>query len=208
MSGEATGEPVDDPAAGVSRGRRVTWGGLAWLSVLAAIGAVQVVRGQWIDAAIFGGAALVLTADAVGLLPAGKPRRRPGVRVLVVGGAFIAVVLSFAPRHGLLAAVTLLAVGVAAVVIAWPPAEAPAPAGAWPKALRTLAIWWSAIWIAGCVWELVQFILGGISPGGRVRYPALSDLLDPVVALGIGQAVFAVVWIAAGVFLVARGGRR
>jgi hypothetical protein len=39
-------------------------------------------------------------------------------------------------------------------------------------------------------------------------FPALSDLIDPIVTPGLGQAVFAAVWLAIGIFLVVRGGRR
>lgn len=196
-----------DEAATSQGARRLTWGGVAWLLVLTAIGAVQVVRGQWVDAAIFGAAAAVLAADAVGLLPAGTPRRRPRTRVLVWAGAIVAVVLGFAPRHGLIAGATLIVVGIAAVVIAWPPAEGRLPGERWPKALRSLAASWAVIWVIGCLWELAQFILGGVALGGRSAHPALSDLLDPLGTPGIGQLAFALVWVAGGVFLVARGGR-
>ncbi len=208
MSGAHASEPVEEPdAAAPRRAGRLTWGGAAWLFVLAAIGIVQVVRGQWIDAVIFGGAATALAADAAGLIPAGAPRSRPRSASLLAAGAAFAGVLSLAPRHGVVAAIAVLAVGIAALLIAWPPAP-PRGVSPWPRALRELAIWWAAIWIVGCLWELAQFILGGLAPGGRGAHPALSDLLDPVVAPGIGQVVFAVAWVAAGVFLVVRGGAR
>jgi hypothetical protein len=208
VSGDATGEPVDDPDAALRADRRrLTWGGAAWLFVLAAIGVVQIVRGQWIDAAIFGVTTLLLVA-AVLLVPVGTPTRRPGIRRIIAGGAVVAAILGLSTRHGAVAAITMIVAGVAAVLIVWPPVDRPAPEAPWPKALRRLAFAWTVIWIVGCLWELLEFVLGGLIPNGRITHPALSDLLDPIVTPGIGQLAFAMIWVAAGIFLVRRGGRR
>ena len=209
MSGETVGDPKDDPhVAPAQVRRRLTWGGAAWLFVLVATGIVQIVRRQWIDAAIFGAAALLLTADAAGLFPVGRPRTLPRMRVLLGAAAACLIVLSLAPRHGVLAAVTMLAIGVGAVIVAWPPISDPRPPSPWPRALRRLGIAWAVIWIVGCIWELIEFILGGLSPQARVMFPALSDMLDPIVTPGLGQAVFAAAWLAIGIFLVMRRRRR
>jgi hypothetical protein len=212
VSGETVGDPKDESEVAPARvRRRLTWGGAAWLFVLVATGIVQIIRRQWIDAAFFGAAALLLAADAAGLFPVGRPRPRPRMRVLLGAAAGCLVVLSLAPRHGVLATVTMLAIGVGAVVIAWPPMSEPRPPSPWPRALRRLGIAWAVIWIIGCIWELIEFILGGLGvfgPQERVMFPALSDLIDPIVTPGLGQAVFAAVWLAIGIFLVVRGGRR
>jgi hypothetical protein len=71
-----------------------------------------------------------------------------------------------------------------------------------------LAWSWAAIWVAACVWEVVQTVLGGSLQGGREAHPSLSDLLDPFVATMIGQPVFVLCWIIGGVYLVRRGLRR
>jgi hypothetical protein len=208
VSGETAGEPVEQPDAAVRADhRRLTWGGAAWLFVLAAIGVVQIVRHQWIDAAIFGVTTLLLVV-AVVLVPVGRATSRPGIRPLVAGGAVIAAVLGLSTRHGAIAAITMIVAGIAAVGIAWPPVDRAAPAGPWPKALRRLAVAWTLIWIIACLWELLEFVLGGLVPTGRITHPALSDLLDPIVTPGIGQLLFALLWVAAGIFLVRRGGRR
>lgn len=213
MSGETVGDPKDKPevapeVAPAGGRRRLTWGGAAWLFVLVATGIVQIIRRQWIDTAIFGAAALLLAADAAGLFPGGRPRARPRLRVLLGAAAVCLVVLSLAPRHGVLATVTMLAIGVGAVVVAWPPLSEPRPPSRWPRPLRRLGIAWAVIWIIACIWELIEFILGGLGPQERVMFPALSDLLDPIVTPGLGQAVFAAGWLAIGIFLVVRGGRR
>jgi hypothetical protein len=208
VSGETAGEPVEQPDAAVRADhRRLTWGGAAWLFVLAAIGVVQIVRHQWIDAAIFGVTTLLLVV-AVVLVPVGRATSRPGIRPLVAGGAVIAAVLGLSTRHGAIAAITMIVAGIAAVAIAWPPVDRAARPGPWPKALRRLAVAWTLIWIIACLWELLEFVLGGLVPTGRITHPALSDLLDPIVTPGIGQLVFALLWVAAGIFLVRRGGRR
>jgi hypothetical protein len=64
---------------------------------------------------------------------------------------------------------------------------------------------WSVILVAGCLWELAQFIVGRIAPTQPSF--ALSDLVDPLLDVPLGKAVFAMAWLACGAFLVLRGRR-
>ena len=77
-----------------------------------------------------------------------------------------------------------------------------------PFLLGHLSRPWTAAWVAGCLWELAMFLLGGRETDGRDLYPAASDLLDPALDNPLAKALFVVVWLAAGVGLLARTDRR
>jgi hypothetical protein len=53
-----------------------------------------------------------------------------------------------------------------------------------------------------------MYILGTVSPGGRAAYPALSDLLNPLLDVPAARVVFVTVWLLGGVFLVRRATTR
>ena len=203
--------PADDASRSSRRfaldSRHPTPGALAWLVIVVLVGVVQIVRRQWGDVALFGGVAVLIGVVATGGFDG--LRRLPVIRtVIVIAVAVVpAVALVFLPRHLGPTAAVVAAMGVCAVFAALV-GRVDAAARPWPRDLAVLAWSWALIWVAGCLWELLQFVLGGILPGGRSAYPAASDLLDPVVATGIGQAVFVTAWVAAGVFLVQRGRQR
>lgn len=181
------------------RMRRIGWGALAWIGILFAIGIVQIVRAQWFDAAVILGASLLLALEAATRAP-GRGTGR-SLKLVAVPLIALATVAAVAPRQSLLVQLAVCLAGVVAVVYAWPQRE-PSRAG-WSSGQRRLALVWAAIAVLGCLWELGQFIAGRMHPD-RPAY-ALSDLIDPLLAGAVGQAVFAAVWIALGIFLVSRG---
>lgn len=183
---------------------RPTWGAVCWLGILTAIGIVQIVRAQWFDAAVFFGTAVLLVADAYGWLPPAPRRRRRTARTLLIGAAVAAVVLSALPRHQPAMMIAAGAVGVGAVVLAWP--QRAIVRTPWPRAVRRLAWMWAVILVAGCLWELAEFILGRVDP--QLVSFALSDLLNPLVDTMPGHILFVCAWAAMGFFLVRRGGGR
>lgn len=197
--------PVGDAEAW-HRARTLGWDAWGWLFVMTAIGVVQLVRQQWGDALIFGVTAATLAADASGLLRLEGTARRPSPRTLLVIGGVLAVPLLVLPRHSVAMAVVVLGIGIASVTAAWP-GRATA-VGPWSRALRGLAISWAVIWIAAGLWELSQVLLGTYLEGGRTAFPALSDLVDPLLDDLPGRIVFVAGWLAAGVFLLRRGERR
>ncbi len=203
MSTDGTGA-----AAGRTRGRP-SRAALAWLAVIGLIGIVQLARGQWGDAALFGAAGVVVAVSALSTRRAGRHAGRPAAPVIASGAVLLIVALSVVPRHSVWALIAVVITGAAAAVTTWrQPAADDSRAQAWTPALRTLAWSWAAIVIVASLWELLQVTLGRILPGGRAAYPALSDLLDPLVTPPIGQTLFAMCWVALGVFLATRGGRR
>lgn len=176
----------------------------AWVLVLCLIGGVQFFRGAWIDGAIFSVVAAAIVVDATGLLPhAIRERRRPRVAVLLPLAGLCTVVLVLAPRHGLVAGLLVVAIGIAAVITAWPNRPA-SDRDQWTPATRRAGVAWSVVALAACVWELTMYLLGTFTSGGRAAFPALSDLIDPLADLPLGKVAVAAAWVAAGVFFMRR----
>ncbi|HKT56843.1 MAG TPA: hypothetical protein VJR25_08725 [Microbacterium sp.] len=181
-----------------------TRGQLCWITILVLIGIVQIVRAQLFDAVFFGAAAIVTVLDATGLLPVAPARRRVAGRLLVGAGAVAAVAVGLLPRHLPAMIMVMLVLGAAVLVLVWPGSGERAP---WGRGMRRLAWCWTLIVVVGCLWELFAFIAGLVDPSAPI-VPALSDLLDPLLADRVGQAVFAVIWAVLGVWLVRRAVRR
>jgi hypothetical protein len=191
-----------------SEGRRIlrtrpTLGQVGWIMVLALTGLVQVIRAQPFDALFFAAVVAVTTLDATGILTASTPSRRFSTRLLVVVGAAAAIAIGLLPRHGLAMVILMLLLGAAVFVVGWPGSRERI---GWAPGIRTLARCWGIILVIGCLWELFAFILSLVAP--RAPAPALSDLLDPMLADRLGQAVFAALWVALGIWLMRRVGRQ
>lgn len=179
-----------------------------WVFILAATGAVQIVRAQWFDAAVFLVAAAAVALGAAGMLPRTHVVDRMGLAPLAAATAIIGATLCFLPRHSVLMKVVVIAAGLAAVALAWPGAAVAhpdAPTG-FTAGVRSLTLAWAIILILGCLWELAQFILGLVQPSAA--WFSLSDLLNPAIAAVPGRIAFIAVWLAGGVWLVRRGGAR
>jgi len=187
---------------------RVGWPVWCWLFVLVAIGVVQIVRLQWFDAAVFFVAAF--GAGVIGRRPAAAsaPARTVSLLVLSTMSAVLGAVLCFLPRHSAAMQAIVIAAGAVAVWLAvFNRAVAhPDRSTGFGPGIRRLALAWAVIVIIGCVWELVQFILGLLHPDAA--WFALSDLLNPLAATVPGKIVLVVAWLAGGVWLLRRGGRR
>jgi hypothetical protein len=200
-----TSQEHPEPAAGARRRgrRRPTWGAVLWIAILCAIGIVQVLRLQWFDALVLLAMTGALAADAWGLLPNPSSGPRIGRGALLSVAAPLAVGLCLLPRHGVAMVVLVGAVGAASLALSWP--QRGAAREAWPRGLRRLAIAWAVILVVGCVWELVEFILGRVAPD--LVSVAFSNIVDPVVSTLPGRIGFVVLWAVGGVFLLRRGRR-
>jgi len=187
---------------------RVGWPVWCWLFVLVAIGVVQIVRLQWFDAAVFFvttfGAGVIARRQAA----AGAPAHTVSLLLLSTVSAVLAAVLCLLPRHSAAMQAIVIATGAVAVWLAVPNravAHPDRPTGFGPG-IRRLTLAWAVIVIIGCVWELVQFVLGLLHPDAA--WFALSDLLNPLAATVPGKIVIVVAWLASGMWLLRRGGRR
>jgi hypothetical protein len=176
-----------------------------WIAIVAIISLVQVLRVEYFDAIVFGATAVVLAVDAV----AGPRIRapRPPLWAVIAAAAAIGVVLALAPRRGIVMAVAVIVVGVAAIAIAWPdPVRDDPPADV--RRTTRAAIAWAIVAVATCLLELGSFLVGRETAETKYLHPALSDLIDPALNLPGGTAVFGALWLALGVLLVTRGRRR
>jgi hypothetical protein len=178
---------------------------LPWIAILLIIGAVQWIRDAPVDAVLFAVVALLVTLDAAGVLPElpALPLRFAGLAAVAALGV---LTLLLAPRHGLLAGIVVVAIGLAAVIAAWPGPGQPSRG----RARRVLrgAVLWASVTVALCLWELSSFLLGRFDAKSKLAHPAISDLLDPLIDTWPGRAAFVVGWIAAGAGLVWVGRRR
>lgn len=194
-------------SGGPERFRRVLWGAFAWVAILVAIGVVQLVREQWFDASVFLVVAGVLSFDA--------GRRRPPVEratsslrtrhlasLGLVGLLVAGAIALFLPRHGIAMQALVCAIGLTVLWASW---RRGVEAGGWSPSAKRLARAWALIVVAGCLWELGEFLVGLAHPDQPAF--ALSDLLDPLLSTPLGQGLFVVAWIAGGCFLVSRSRR-
>ena len=188
-----------------------------WIAIVALTAAVQFVRAAPVDGLVFGVVALALLADALGIVPRVAPIARPGIVPVLVGGAAAALLLALTPRHGVVDGIVLVGVGLAALVAGWagfrPNARPGAGKTRGPRpgdaaALRRTAILWAAVGVATCAWELTSFVFGRVLPEQKAQHPAISDLIDPALDQFWFRALFVVGWIALGIALLRRGGRR
>ena len=136
------------------------------------------------------GALVVLLADLTGRLPHGTFAIAHTGPVVIGAAVLAGLVLFLAPRHGTVAGFAVVGAGVGALVYAWPERADDDPAlgtrQVWDRPTSRTAAAWTAAWVAGCLWELTMFLLGGTEHDGRELYPAASDLLDPLLDHPLG----------------------
>jgi hypothetical protein len=176
----------------------------AWIAILVLTGSFQLYRQAIADAVVFLGLGVALVIGETGIFArldgkAIRPRR-------VVVGAILAadaLVLIFTPRHGIADGVALAVSGVFVFLVAWPN-EAASERASWTPRLTRSAIAWAILGIAFCIWELTMYFLG-YGEDGRTAFPALSDILDPLLNNPIGRVVGVAAWLAGGVALTRRG---
>ena len=166
----------------------------------------QLWRGAWVDGTLFALLVTVLVADRV---TKGRIRvfRNPPImhRRWVSSFAVLAgLILVLAPRHSDLDLVVVSAVGFGVLVLAWAPA--PSTPDHPPRAYTRSSVWWSLLAVAFCMWEALAYILS--TNVSEFDFPTVSVLLDPFLEWGIGRAIFTVLWLAGGLWLLRIWGRR
>lgn len=177
-----------------------------WICVLTIMASFQTWRGAYIDGVLFYAIVAMLVIDR---LTGGRIRllKQPVIvpKVVTVGiTGTLALVLIVAPRHGWIDLVTMVAIGVTVLILAWEPApnrrELP------EKALKRSALLWSMLAVGLCVWEALAFILSVTMPIGT-DFPTVSVLLDPALENLWGRIFFVVLWLAGGLGLLRFWGR-
>ncbi len=187
----------------------------AWVGMLLVTAAFHVLRGAPVDAWIYGVAAALLVLDRLGWLRIPlrlRADRQTASRAVLVGVLICTASLTVAvtPLYGPADTAIVYGLGVLLLPVVW----ADRPAGGRPlgdegrRAVRRAAILWSSVIAAGCLWEVVAFFLGRGLPGHEQDFPALSDLVDPVLAWQPARGVLVALWLLGGYALVRRGWRR
>ncbi|MEY9953711.1 hypothetical protein [Leifsonia sp. EB34] len=182
---------------------------VGWIGVLVITAAFHTVRGAPVDAAIYLAGAVVLTLDALGWLrvPLRMPADRDTASRRVVAGTLIAVAavsLGFTPLYGPADAAIVVGLGVLLLPVAWAE-RSRSDAGPPGSAVRRAAILWSVVLVAGCVWEIGVYFLGRDLSGSENAFPALSDLIDPLLAWPPARVVLVACWLLGGYALLRRG---
>ncbi|NEM92398.1 hypothetical protein [Galbitalea soli] len=188
--------------------RAARWSAVAdgtWVFVVAFTAAFHFYRGAPIDGVLFGGVALLLALDALGAFRRARfGTWHPPIRAITLVAAGAAAVLALTPRHGVADAVALGAAGILVGAAAWPDNPAKPMGRPWGRRLVATATAWSAVFLAIAIWELAMYFLGSFASGGRERFPALSDLLDPLLETTVGRILFVAAWLLGGVALIGR----
>ena len=178
----------------------------AWIAILVLTGAFQLYRQAFADSAVFIALAAALVVGETGILSRLDGRAiRPRRIAITVAGAIDAIVLVFTPRHGYADGIVLAISGVLVFIVAWPNESTTDKAKQlWSLRLTRTALAWTILGIAFCIWELAMYFLG-YGAEGRTDFPALSDILDPVLDNPIGRVIGVAAWLAGGVALTRRG---
>ena len=213
MSDERSENTRITPEPGASTLGRSALRSAPWIAIVALTAAVQFVRAAPVDGVVFGLVAVALLADALGILPRIGPIARPGVLPVLSAALAAALLLALTPRHGVVDGIVLVGVGIAALIAAWTGVRPGREKTRGPRrgeaaAIRRTAILWAAVGVATCAWELTSFVFGRIVPEQKAQHPAISDLIDPALDQFWFRALFVVGWIALGIALLGRGGRR
>jgi hypothetical protein len=178
----------------------------AWIAILVLTGAFQLYRQAFADAAVFIVLAAALVIGETGILGRLDGRAvRPRRIVVAIAVAIDAIVLVLTPRHGYADGIVLAVSGVLVFIVAWPNDGASTrTAQPWSLRLTRAALAWTILGIAFCIWELAMYFLG-YGAEGRTDFPALSDILDPILNNPVGRVVGVAAWLAGGVALTRRG---
>lgn len=185
--------------------RRLKWstGAVLWMFCLSCMALFQAWRGAYLDAVVFGTIVLVLTVDRT----LGERLPRLGLRWRNAAGvtnAFLllaGIVLLLVPRHGTVALLVMVSLGVGMFFAAWPSRSA--HHRDLSAIVRRTAWVWGALAAVFVLWEGLTFVLSVTTPGGSEAHPTISVLLDPWLGSLLGKAVFLVAWIACGLGLLA-----
>ncbi|MEN2741834.1 hypothetical protein ABCS02_28950 [Microbacterium sp. X-17] len=180
-----------------------------WIGVLVITAVFHAVRGAPVDSGIYVAGAAVLTLDALGWLrvPLRMPAARDTVSRRVLAGTLIAVAsltLGFTQLYSPADTAIVVGLGVLLLPVAWADRSRP-ETGSPGSAVRRAAILWSIVLVAGCLWEIGVFFLGRDLSGSTTAYPALSDLLDPVLAWPPARVLLVACWLLGGYALLRRG---
>jgi hypothetical protein len=145
------------------------------------------------------------SAEIAAAPPPGVETTRPGrslppAPLVIAGVAFAILVGSFA-RYTWPASLAVFGVAAAAVAIAWEPPTRRTPP---ERVSRVGAIAWTTVFVSLALWELTALLLQPSLTTDSYAHPAISVLMDSVLATSFGRSLFLLVWLAVGWALLDR----
>lgn len=184
---------------------------MLWTITLVVMSVFQFWRGAPVDGLIFAVISIVIVTErAMRMRQPASPAasgtegrlsdRRRLVLVLAIAVA-AGIVIVVAPRTGPVSISLVALLGVGAVALVWN--HSPRLPARTPQSRRRTRIAWGSLGIALCVWEALAYILSVVVPRGWIGFPTVSLLLEPAVDFDPSRALLTVIWLAAGVWLVA-----
>ncbi len=212
MESPGTDVTLVGPRAGAMRTVRWSRRAVLWMVVLGVMAAFQLWRGAYTDGVLFTMLVAMLVTDAV---TGGRVRilRRPLLAprwIILAITIFLGVLLVAAPRHSFVDWLTVVAVGLLVLALAWGPksSQDSGQLVGGTAALRHAALLWSIFAVGFCVWEALAFVMGTLHGGDFASYPTISFLMDPILENIAGRALFVAFWLATGLALTRLWGRK
>ncbi len=182
--------------------------GWIWLALCLVMALLQFIRGAYLEAVIFTLLPAVLIIDGLGLasrIP-GPDRWLPPTAVLAIIAVAVGIPLAAVPRYSPVLAVIIGAAGLLAVIMAWPRSRMPRIPTPGP-ALDRGRVAWAAVCILACAFEIGAYLLSRVEAGAQLAFPAVSDLVGPLLDTDPGRLAFAAAWVCGGIALLRRGWR-
>lgn len=171
-----------------------------WMPMFSFVALFQFIRGAQFDALYFAFIVVVLAIDWKQLFPfefPGKPK--PNLLILTIGSAVFGVAISLAPRKSPIEVALMVSALFVAISLVWYKDSGPLPKLT-PALIKSKWVW-ICFAILVSLWELFAFILSDIA-GDPYAYPTISIVISPVMADGLGRAIFLTVWLLIGVVLL------
>lgn len=163
----------------------------------------HVARHNWTDVTVFFGVAVLIVVDRlapVGATASGeaRPRTLGRARRVALCCAFGLIVAPMS-RGGPLIRLALAIPGVIGFGSLLRHPVAPHPNGANPPSRGWVL--WPILFVAGCVFELANFLAQPDASTPNPAHPVLSDLVEPWLASGVARGVFCAIWLGIGLWL-------
>ena len=177
-----------------------------WLPVLVFVTAFHITRGSQVDAVIFAIGCLILIADWKKWIPWQMPERpRISIWLIILVIAISFSVLLLTERNGWQDRVLLLSLVPIAFTMVYYRDHGPKP-GSTKQMARTKWVWMTLALLMA-VSELFAFIFATVYRDDST-FPTISILVNPVLDLPLGRAIFLTLWLLIGVGLLQIGRHR